>query len=62
MSAMYTEDQLAAHQFLSRLIYGGFAVVLFVAPFAVHRTGRGSAILIAVAVTALRTGALRPEV
>lgn len=51
MSAIYTEDQFAAHQFWSRLIYGGFAVVLFVAPFAVHRTGRSSAILIAVAVT-----------
>ena len=51
MSAVYTEDQFAAHQLWSRLIYGGFAVVLFVAPFAVHRTGRSSAVLIAVAVT-----------
>jgi hypothetical protein len=50
MSAVYTEDQFTAHQFWSRLISGGFAVTLFVAPFAFHRTGRSSAVLIAVAV------------
>jgi hypothetical protein len=49
MSAVYTEDQFAAHQFWSRLISGGFAVALFMSPFAFHRAGRSSAILIAVA-------------
>jgi uncharacterized membrane protein YhdT len=51
MSAVYTEDQFAAHQFWSRLISGGFAVALFMAPFAFHRAGRNSAVLIGVAVT-----------
>jgi hypothetical protein len=51
MSAVYTEDQFAAHQFWSRLISGGFAVAMFIAPFAFHRAGRNSAVLIAVAAT-----------
>jgi len=51
MSAVYTEDQFAAHQFWSRFISGGFAVALFSSPFAFHRAGRSSAILIAVAAT-----------
>ena len=51
MSAVYTEDQFAAHQFWSRFISGGFAAALFVSPFALRRAGRSSAILIAVAVT-----------
>jgi Protein of unknown function (DUF998) len=50
MSAVYTEDQFAAHQFWSRLISGGFALVLFVSPFALHRSGRNSAVLIAIGV------------
>jgi hypothetical protein len=49
MSAVYTEDQFTAHQFWSRLISGGFAVTMFMAPFALRRLGRSSAILIAVA-------------
>jgi hypothetical protein len=51
MSAIYTEDQFAAHQFWSRMISGGCALALFVAPFAFHRRGRNSAVLIAVAAT-----------
>lgn len=51
MSAVYTEDQFAAHQFWSRLISGGFALAFFLAPFALHRAGRNSAVLIAVAAT-----------
>ena len=51
MSAVYTEDQFAAHQFWSRLINGGFAGALFMAPFAFHRAGRNSAVLIAVSAT-----------
>jgi cell division protein FtsX len=51
MSAVYTEDQFAAHQFWSRFISGGFAVAMFVATFAFHRAGRNSAVLIAVAAT-----------
>src|SRR5579864_5359932 len=50
MSAVYTEDQFAAHQFWSRLISGGFAVVLFVSPFAFHRSYRNSLILIAIGI------------
>jgi len=49
MSAIYTEDQFAAHQFWSRFVSGGFAVAMFVAPFALRRAGRSSAVLIAVA-------------
>jgi hypothetical protein len=49
MSAVYTEDQFTAHQFWSRLISGGFAVAMFMSPFALRRPGRSSAILIAVA-------------
>jgi hypothetical protein len=48
MSAVYTEDQFAAHQFWSRLISGGFAIALFVAPFALHRPGRIQMVLIVV--------------
>src|SRR5690348_12783737 len=33
MSAIYTEDQFEAHQFWSRLVNGGFALTMFVAPF-----------------------------
>lgn len=51
MSAVYTEDQFAAHQFWSRLISGGFALAMFMTPFALHRAGRSSAVLIAVAAT-----------
>ena len=51
MSAVYTEDQFEAHQFWSRFVSGGFAVAMFVAPFAFRRAGRSSAILIAVAAT-----------
>jgi len=51
MSAIYTEDQFEAHQFWSRLVNGGFAVTMFMAPFALHRAGRGSTILTAVAAT-----------
>lgn len=50
MSAVYTEDQFAAHQFWSRLISGGFAVALFISPFAFHRPGRNSSVLIAIAI------------
>jgi hypothetical protein len=50
MSAIYTEDQFAAHQFWSRLISGGFAVALFMSPFAFHRSRRGAAVLNAIAV------------
>lgn len=49
MSAIYTEDQFTAHQFWSRFISAGFAAAMFMTPFALHRAGRGSAILIAVA-------------
>lgn len=49
MSAIYTEDQFAAHQFWSRIISGACALALFMAPFAFHRAGRNSAVLIAVA-------------
>lgn len=49
MSAVYSEDQFTAHQFWSRFINGGFAVAMFMAPFALHRASRSSAILIAVA-------------
>jgi lipopolysaccharide export LptBFGC system permease protein LptF len=38
------------HQFWSRLIYAGFAMALFVAPFAFRRRGYSSIALIAVAV------------
>ena len=51
MSAVYTEDQFAAHQSWSRVISGGFAVAMFVAPFALHRRGRSSVALTAVAAT-----------
>ena len=51
MSAIYTEDQFTQHQFWSRLIYAGFALALFVAPFAFRRRGYRSLVLIAVAVT-----------
>lgn len=51
MSAVYTEDQFEAHQFWSRLVSGGFAMAMFIAPFALRRAGRSSAILIAVAAT-----------
>jgi hypothetical protein len=34
MSAIYTEDQFAQHQFWSRMINAGFAAALFAAPFA----------------------------
>lgn len=51
MSAVYTEDQFAAHQFWSRFISGGFAVAMFMAPFAFRRPSRSSALLIAVAAT-----------
>ncbi|HXN77704.1 MAG TPA: hypothetical protein VN965_02895, partial [Candidatus Dormibacteraeota bacterium] len=44
MSAVYTEDQFDAHQFWSRLISGGFALALFMAPFAFRRAGRSSGI------------------
>jgi hypothetical protein len=49
MSAVYTEDQFEAHQFWSRFVSGGFALAMFMAPFALRRAGRNSAILIAVA-------------
>jgi hypothetical protein len=32
MSAIYTEDRFAQHQFWSRMINAGFATALFVAP------------------------------
>ncbi len=51
MSAVYTEDHFETHQFWSRLISGGFALALFMAPFAFRRAGHSSAILIAVAAT-----------
>lgn len=51
MSAVYTEDQFEAHQFWSRVISGGFALALFMAPFALRGAGRTSAVLIAVAAT-----------
>ncbi len=51
MSAVYTEDQFEAHQFWSRLVSGGFAMAMFMTPFALRRAGRSSAILIAVAAT-----------
>jgi hypothetical protein len=50
MSAIYTENQFIQHQFWSRLIYAGFAMALFVAPFAFRRRGYRSIALIAVAV------------
>lgn len=40
MSAVYTEDQFNQHQFWSRLIYAGFALVFFLSPFALRRRGR----------------------
>ena len=49
MSAVYTEDQFEAHQFWSRFVSGGFAMAMFMAPFALRRVGRSSAVLIAVA-------------
>jgi peptidoglycan/LPS O-acetylase OafA/YrhL len=50
MSAIYTEDQFTKHQFWSRLIYAGFAMALFAAPFAFRRRGYRSIALIATAV------------
>jgi hypothetical membrane protein len=49
MSAVYTEDHFGEHQFWSRLIYFGFALVFFMSPFALRRPGRRSWDLIAVA-------------
>jgi peptidoglycan/LPS O-acetylase OafA/YrhL len=49
MSAVYTEDQFEAHQFWSRFVSGGFAMAMFMAPFALRRAGHSSAILITVA-------------
>src|SRR5579872_6087875 len=40
MTAVYTIDQFAAHQFWSRMINVGFAIALFVSPFALRRRGR----------------------
>ncbi len=40
MSAVYTIDQFAPHQFWSRMINVGFAVALFMSPFALRRPGR----------------------
>lgn len=51
MSAIYTEDQFAQHQFWSRMINAGFASALFIAPFAFRRPWHRSTPLIAVAVT-----------
>ncbi len=39
MSAIYTIDQFAPHQLWSRMINVGFAVALFVSPFALRRRG-----------------------
>jgi len=39
MTAVYTIDQFEAHQFWSRVINVGFAVALFVSPFALRRRG-----------------------
>jgi hypothetical protein len=39
MTAVYTIDQFEAHQFWSRVINVGFAVALFVSPFALRRSG-----------------------
>jgi hypothetical protein len=39
MTAVYTIDQFEAHQFWSRGINVGFAVALFVSPFALRRSG-----------------------
>jgi hypothetical protein len=50
MSAVYTEDQFAAHQFWSRLINACFAVALFVSPFAFRRRSERLWPLIAVSV------------
>ncbi len=40
MTAVYTIDQFAAHQFWSQMINMGFALALFVSPFALRRRGR----------------------
>lgn len=50
MTAFYTIDQFAAHQFWSRMISGAFAVALFVSPFALRRRGATLWPLIAVSV------------
>jgi hypothetical membrane protein len=50
MSAVYTEDLFNEHQFWSRLIYAGFALVFFLSPFALHRRGYGEWQLIMVAI------------
>src|SRR5581483_6860062 len=50
MSAMFSIDQFAAHQFWSRMISGSMAVALFVSPFALHRPGRHDWVLGAVCV------------
>jgi hypothetical membrane protein len=50
MSAIYTEDQFTQHQFWSRFIYAGFAMAMFMAPFAFRRRRYRSLALIAVAV------------
>jgi len=39
MTAIYTIDQFGAHEFWSRMINAGFAVSLFVSPFALRRRG-----------------------
>jgi Protein of unknown function (DUF998) len=39
MTAVYTIDQFEVHQFWSRMINVGFAVALFVSPFALRRQG-----------------------
>jgi hypothetical protein len=39
MSAVFSIDQFAAHQFWSRMISGSMAVALFVSPFALRRPG-----------------------
>ena len=38
MSAVYSIDQFAAHQFWTRLTSAGLAMALFVTPFALHRS------------------------
>src|SRR5579872_3274780 len=48
MSAVFSIDQFAAHQFWSRMISGSTAVALFVSPFALWRAGRPARLLAAV--------------
>lgn len=51
ISAIYTEDQFAEHQFWSRMINVGFATALFMTPFTFRRPSHRSGALTTVAPT-----------